>query len=79
MKLFKYRISKKSRNGSLSIETQARLRKQIYLNHIDLYSTHFFNPQLSFEYLNVVNSKEYRLGKFLLAPMRKFLGALLGY
>ncbi|WP_432712683.1 glycosyltransferase family 2 protein [Pedobacter sp.] len=74
--LFLYRISKRSRNSSISLETQSTLRRQIYENHIDLFHSSFFNPLLSFEYTNVVNSKEYRLGLMLLRPLRKVLNAL---
>lgn len=68
--LFFYRIRRKSRNNSISMQTQSKLRNQIYLNHIDLFSSRFFDPQLSFEYLNILNSKEYRLGKLITKPIR---------
>lgn len=68
--LFFYRLNKGSRNSSLTMEVQKKLRNQIYLNHRELYSSRFFDPQLSFEYQNIINSKEYRIGTFLLKPVR---------
>lgn len=66
---FYYRISKKSRNN-LDFEKLRRLRKQIYENHKELYSKYLLDPVNSFEYTLLKNSKEYRLGKFLLKPLR---------
>jgi glycosyltransferase involved in cell wall biosynthesis len=74
--LFYYRIRKTSRNASISLEAQAKLRKQIYFNHKDLFSSHYFNPLQSFEYLNLYNSKEYRLGNMLLAPVRRIMNLI---
>jgi len=71
--LFFYRINKRSRNRAINQDLQLKLRKQIYINHIELFSTRFFNPQLSFEYLNLLNSKEYKFGKLLLKPIRKVM------
>ncbi len=66
---FYYRISKKSRNN-LDFEKLRRLRKQIYENHKELYAKYMLDPVNSFEYTLVVNSKEYKLGKIILAPLR---------
>jgi glycosyltransferase involved in cell wall biosynthesis len=71
--LFYYRIRKNSRNASISLHEQATLRKQIYNNHIGLFSSRFFDPLLSFEYLNLYRSKEYRLGMLLLRPLRRVM------
>jgi len=71
-----YRIKKKSRNFSLSVEQMKRLRRQIYQNHKDLYAKHFFDPNKSFEYDLLVNSREYKLGKRLLKPLRFLLEKL---
>ncbi|WP_026714546.1 glycosyltransferase family 2 protein [Flavobacterium daejeonense] len=68
--LFYYRIQSKSRTTGIDLEKQHRLRRQIYENHKDLYSSHFFDPKLSFEYTNLLHSKEYRFGSFLLKPLR---------
>lgn len=67
---FFYRIKKNSRNNSITSEGFKRLRFQIYNNHKQLYSKHFLDPILSFEYKLIKNSKEYRLGKLLLKPIR---------
>lgn len=67
-----YRIKKTSRNQSLWEEEQRRLRRQIYLNHKELYSKFFIDPVECYEYRTVVNSKEYRFGKFFLIPIRRF-------
>ncbi len=78
---FYYRIRNNSRERSLDKEKVSRLRKQIYINHIDLYLKHFNNPidqyfkiqnlkefEKSFHHL--LNSKEYKIGKFVLSPIR---------
>lgn len=67
---FYYRIRKKSRNNSISEEDYSILRKIIYENHKQLYSTFFFNPKYSFEYYQVAKSCEYKLGKLLFRPIR---------
>ncbi|HUV92091.1 MAG TPA: glycosyltransferase family A protein, partial [Anaerolineales bacterium] len=68
-----YRIKKNSRNHSLTDEDMQRLRIQIYQNHKSLYAKNFFNPGNSFEYDLLVNSREYKLGKLLLKPIRFLL------
>lgn len=68
--LFYYRIQSKSRTTRINLEKQHLLRRQIYENHKDLYASHFFDPKLSFEYTNLLHSKEYRFGSFLLKPLR---------
>ena len=78
---FYYRIRKNSRERSLAKEKVTRLRKQIYQNHIELYLKYFNNPiiqyfeienlkefQKSFHHL--LNSKDYKIGKFVLSPLR---------
>jgi glycosyltransferase involved in cell wall biosynthesis len=65
-----YRVKKGSRNSSVSPEQFKRLRLQIYNNHKELYSKHFLNPLDSFEYDLISQSKEYKLGVFLLKPIR---------
>ncbi|MBE0649550.1 MAG: glycosyltransferase family 2 protein [Bacteroidales bacterium] len=71
-----YRIKKNSRNYSLTPEKMQRLRKQIYENHKSLYAEYFFDPMNSFEYDLLVNSREYKLGKRLLKPVRFLLNKL---
>jgi len=78
---FYYRIRNNSMVRSLNKEKNDRLRKQIYLNHLDLYLNHFHNPinqyfeiknlkeyQKSFHHL--LNTKEYKIGRFVLSPIR---------
>ncbi|MDP3436519.1 MAG: glycosyltransferase family A protein [Bacteroidales bacterium] len=65
-----YRVKKGSRNNSLTSENLKRLRYQIYTNHKALYSKYLLDPSISFEYQLIKNSKEYRLGKILLTPIR---------
>jgi glycosyltransferase involved in cell wall biosynthesis len=71
--LFFYRINRRSRNGTLGLEKQDKLRRQIYKNHIELYSSHFLDPKKCFEYTNLLNSKEYKLGRLILLPVRKLI------
>ncbi len=72
---FFYRIKpyNKSRNTGMSQERDKKLRQIIWENNRELYSQVFPDPLQFREYLNVVNSKEYRLGKLLLAPIRKLI------
>lgn len=72
---FFYRIKPKikSRNISSAIKNHEILRRRLWQNHKELYSLNYPNPFEMQEYLNVVNSREYRLGKILLCPLRKFL------
>ncbi|MCC6370021.1 MAG: glycosyltransferase [Bacteroidia bacterium] len=75
--LFYYRIRASSRNSSLDYEKQLLLRKRIYQNHKALYDSLFNWPELLFNQYRTANelsginqSAEYRLGKFLLKPLR---------
>lgn len=70
---FFYRIKHRnlSRNRSITQDGHKKLRRTIWENHRALFSEVFPDPLQTFEYLDVVNSKEYRLGKVLLAPIRK--------
>ncbi len=69
-----YRVRDDSRNFSLTNEHLKRLRWQIYQNHKSLYAKYFFDPMKSFEYDLLLNSREYKLGKRLLKPIRILLG-----
>ena len=71
---FFYRIKRNSRNASVlsSREHYRKLRKQIYRNHRDIYSKHLLDPQESFEYELITQSREYKLGTLLLKPIRTF-------
>lgn len=64
-----------SRNLSMTLDTHSELRRKVWENHRELYANTFLDPLETFEYLSIANSKEYRLGKMLLAPIRKLLKA----
>lgn len=66
-----YRVKKSSRNSSINSEQFRRLRRQIYNNHKELFSKYLLDPQESFEYALIKQSKEYKLGKVILKPIRK--------
>lgn len=73
---FHYRLKKRSnsRNAQLIINNVEKdLRKQIWENHKDLYTKIFPDPLETFEYLRVAQSKEYRIGKIILTPIRKLM------
>ncbi len=70
--LFYYRISNKSRNV-LSTEKLKKLRKQVYLNHPELFSKYMLDPTLSFEYFMIKDSAEYKVGQLILNPLRKII------
>lgn len=74
--LILYRIIAKSRNRSISDLMQSDLRLQIYLNHKDVFTKFLLNPIESFEYQNIINSKEYLLGRFILKPIRSLFSFL---
>lgn len=69
---FYYRIRKMSRNSYVP-KYYRELRWNIYENHKELFSTHFFDPTYSFEYLLVADSYEYKIGKIFMAPFRFFI------
>lgn len=72
---FFYRIKakKKSRNISSAIKNHQILRRRLWQNHKELYSLNYPNPLEMQEYLSVLNSLEYRIGKKILSPIRKIL------
>jgi len=78
---FYYRIRNNSMVRSLNKEKNDRLRKQIYINHIDLYTKHFNNPinqyfeiqnlkEFQKSFYHLLNSKDYKIGRFVLSPLR---------
>lgn len=71
--LFYYRIRKRSMARLLDEEKYKYLRKQIWLNHRTLYANYFFSPIESFEYKQIRDSLEFRIGKKILYPIRKIL------
>lgn len=73
--LFFYRIKWFSRNVDAAAKI-SRLRKQLWLNHKDLYGDIFLDPHQFIEYRMISESPEYKIGKALLRPLR-FLFSLL--
>ncbi len=78
---FYYRIRNNSRERSLDKEKVRRLRKQIYINHLDLYLKHFDNPinqyfeiqdlkEFKKSFHHLLNTKDYKIGRFVLSPLR---------
>lgn len=72
--LFHYRIRSSSMARSLTTDKNILARRQLWENHRKLFAENFFNPMDSFEYSLISESKEYKLGKIVLKPIRKLLG-----
>ena len=70
---FYYRIRKKSMLSSMNSERLYKMRKQIWENHRELYAKNFTSPIYSFEYRLIRQSKEYRIGKTILTPIRMLM------
>lgn len=68
--LFFYRIRRNSMARLLDAEKLKYLRHQLWENHRDLYAKYYWDITTSFEYLGVINSIEYRVGKLILSPLR---------
>lgn len=78
---FFYRIKskKQSRNHlTRANERLISLRKQIWMNHKDLYSNVYSSPFFSQEYLSIANSPEYKIGRVLLRPLRLLINYFRG-
>lgn len=75
---FFYRLKEKqkSRNLSVALKNYDSLRKQIWLNHSQLYSSVYSPPRYSLEYIQVAYSKEYIIGKLILNPIRRILAII---
>ncbi|WP_396209130.1 glycosyltransferase family 2 protein [Flavobacterium sp.] len=71
--LFFYRIRIDSMARSLDDEKNRILRKQLWTNHKKIFSENFLDPTLTFEYLNYANSFEYKVGNFVVKPLRKIM------
>jgi len=57
---------------SLSSERQKYSLKTIYLNHFDFYLNRMGNPiELYSKLNNVLSSKDYRIGRLIINPVRK--------
>lgn len=78
---FYYRKRSNSRDRGIDADKIKRLRDQIVQNHKELYLDNFYNPieqyyqlkeledfKKSFNY--ILNSKDYKIGKFILYPFR---------
>ncbi|UFS71306.1 glycosyltransferase family 2 protein [Geomonas sp. RF6] len=72
---FFYRVKprKRSRNRQFALQGRGDLRRVMWQNHRELFAQVFPDPLQMTEYLDVANSREYRLGKLLLAPVRRLL------
>ena len=75
---FFYRVREDSMNQKIDAEKRRFLLRQIYLNHLPLYSREFPDPlnlyfenrQLKDDYDALRKSKDYVLGKLILKPLR---------
>lgn len=75
--LFLYRVKVSSMVVDMTEEQKDFLRKTVYNNHKELYSTHFFNPKESFEYISVVKSVEYYIGGLVPKKLIKLIRRIL--
>jgi glycosyltransferase involved in cell wall biosynthesis len=67
---FYYRYLQKSRNNTIDIEKEQKLRKQMWENHKEVFSQYYIDPTLYFEYKRYAESIEYRIGKLIIAPIK---------
>ncbi|HXU26170.1 MAG TPA: glycosyltransferase family A protein [Bacteroidia bacterium] len=81
---FFYRIKENSRNHTLDIEKQKKLRAQVYQNHKDLYAKVTENADFVYEFYDLQNkynvlknSRDLQAGKNVLTPIR-FIKRLFG-
>lgn len=74
---FYYRYLQNSRNNSIKMDTEEKLRYQLWENHKELYSTHFVNPIKCFEYKKIANSLDYKVGYLLVNPLRRSIDYIL--
>lgn len=78
--MFYYRIKETSMCTGIGDDEniKGKIRRQVYINHIDLYTKLFLDPISSYEKSkyyetslnNVLNSKNYKVGKKMLTPIR---------
>lgn len=69
--LFYYRRKPTSRNTSAS-KAKIDFRRRIWENHKEMFSIVYPNPLLTTEYVNVANSREYKLGYIILHPFKGY-------
>jgi glycosyltransferase involved in cell wall biosynthesis len=78
---FFYRVKPGSMVRSMDAEKIAYLRNRIFKNHLHFYAEHFQDPvnlywklrqaeSFKTDYENLLNSRDYRLGRTILAPLR---------
>jgi len=74
---FYYRVKETSMRTELDTEKQKKLRTIIYNEHKELYDKYFTMPGLLLDYYvlntalgDIKKSREYRIGRFILAPFR---------
>lgn len=68
--LFYYRIKPVSRNHTAA-KKNIDYRRIVWENHREMFSKVYPNPKLSFDYLTISNSREYKLGYLILHPIKK--------
>lgn len=70
---FFYRIKPRqlSRNSSISVRNTDKLRRAIWENNKECFSRYYLDPKKTFEYSTIIESKEYRVGKLILSPVRQ--------
>ena len=66
--LFYYRIKPVSRNNTAA-KKNIDYRRLVWENHRDMFSKVYPNPRVTFDYLNIENSREYKLGYLILHPI----------
>ncbi len=69
--LFYYRIKPISRNKTAA-KKKKDYRKTVWLNHQELFSKVYLDPKLTFDYIKIANSKEYKLGYLILHPIKGY-------
>ena len=69
--LFYYRIKPVSRNNTAA-KKNIDYGRIVWENHREMFSKVYPNPKLSFDYLTVSNSREYKLGFLILHPIKGY-------
>ncbi len=69
--LFFYRIKPVSRNNTAA-KKNIDYGRIVWENHREMFSKVYPNPKLSFDYLSVSNSREYKLGYLILHPIKGY-------
>ncbi len=69
--LFYYRIKPVSRNHTAAKEN-IDYGRIVWENHREMFTKVYPDPKLSFDYLTVSNSREYKLGYLILHPIRGY-------